>query len=171
MVTLTQEELRERARRITLVLADCDGVLTDTGVYYGENGEAMKRFSIRDGMGVELLRNAGIDSAIVTRENTEIVHTRSEKLRMPYLFMGVFDKALYLHEILQKTGRTLDQIAYIGDDVNDLGIIRAIAMAGLVGSPQDALKAVRAEVHYCTAEVGGHGAFREFADWILELRS
>jgi 3-deoxy-D-manno-octulosonate 8-phosphate phosphatase (KDO 8-P phosphatase) len=171
MVTLTEEELRQRARRITLVLADCDGVLTDTGVYYSPSGEAMKRFSIRDGMGVELLRDRRIDSAIVTRENTEIVRTRSEKLRMPYLFMGVFDKAKYLHEILQKTGRTLEEIAYIGDDVNDLGIIRAIATAGLVCAPGDALKTVKTEVHYCTEEVGGHGAFREFADWILAMRA
>ena len=166
---IDQGELRRRARRIKLVLTDCDGVLTDTGVYYSHTGEEMKRFSIRDGMGVEMLREAGIETAIITRENTQIVQTRSEKLRMPYLFMGVVDKAQFLTEILARTHLGIDQLGYIGDDVNDLDIMRLIAASGLTAVPNDAMHIVTAEAHFHTPANGGHGAFRDFADWILHF--
>jgi 3-deoxy-D-manno-octulosonate 8-phosphate phosphatase (KDO 8-P phosphatase) len=163
--------LKERAARIRLVLTDNDGVLTDSGVYYSADGESFKRFSIRDGMGVELLRNAGIASAIITSETSESVRRRAEKLRMPHLYMGITDKRLHLDTIISETKLKLDELAYIGDDVNDLGIIEAISHAGLTGAPADATHAVKKSVHYCSAQKGGNGAFRDFGDWILRLRS
>lgn len=163
-------ELRERARRLRLVLTDSDGVLTDGGVYYSDSGEALRRFSVRDGMGVERLREAGIATAIVTRETTGCVERRSAKLRLPYLFLGVRDKAAQLPAILAETGLEVDTLAYIGDDVNDLGIMAAIGERGLTAAPADAMPEVLAACHYrCTAR-GGHGAFRDFAEWILALR-
>jgi 3-deoxy-D-manno-octulosonate 8-phosphate phosphatase (KDO 8-P phosphatase) len=163
-------ELRQRARRLRLVLTDSDGVLTDGGVYYSETGEALRRFTVRDGMGVERLREAGISTAIVTRERTGCVERRSAKLRLPHLFLGVQDKAAHLPEILAETGLEVEALGYIGDDVNDLGIMSRIGEHGLTAAPADAMAEVLAVCqHRCTAR-GGHGAFRDFAEWILALR-
>jgi len=154
-----------------LVLTDSDGVLTDTGVYYSEAGEAFKRFSIRDGMGVERLRAAGIETAIVTGEESGSVRQRSAKLRMPFLFLGVKDKRKHLEVILSETGLRLNQLAYIGDDMNDLAVIETIRTAGLTAAPADALPDIKHRVHYTCKVNGGHGAFRDFAEWLLQLRS
>ena len=164
------EELADRAMKIKLILTDVDGVLTDTGVYYGPDGEAFKRFSIRDGMGIELLREAGIETAFLTRENSSVVKARSEKLKLKYYFPGVQDKGVFLQNVLEQTGLETENLAYIGDDVNDIEIINAIGKRGLTGSPGDAITSVMNEVHYVANVRGGYGAFRDFADWILELR-
>lgn len=165
-----QAELMVRATRLRLVLSDCDGVLTDAGVYYSDQGETLKRFSLRDGMGVELLRADGVETAIITRENSAIVARRAEKLHMPHLYLGVQDKLAHLQQIREDSGADLSQLAYIGDDVNDLAIIEAIGRKGLTAAPADAMPVIRKIVHYVCAASGGHGAFRDFADWLLELR-
>jgi 3-deoxy-D-manno-octulosonate 8-phosphate phosphatase (KDO 8-P phosphatase) len=167
---LTETEIRRRAKRIKLVLTDVDGVLTDTGVYYSVNGEEMKRFSIRDGMGMELLRERGIGTAMLTREDSPRVAARSKKLGLPYYFPAILDKKAFLPEVLKKTGLTLDELAYIGDDVNDVGIMEEIARAGLTACPQDAMPAARKVAHYAAKAMGGNGAFRDFAEWIMKNR-
>ena len=165
---LAGDELGRRAARLKLVLTDCDGVLTDAGVYYSERGEELKRFSIRDGMGFERLRDAGLAVAIMTGETSPSVARRSEKLKARAL-LGVKDKARCLETLLAEMQITAGEVAYIGDDVNDLGVIAAIAPRGLVGAPADALPQVRRVVHWVSEKEGGHGAFRDFAEWILEL--
>jgi 3-deoxy-D-manno-octulosonate 8-phosphate phosphatase (KDO 8-P phosphatase) len=167
---LPTDELQERARRLRYVLADCDGVLTDGTVWVSEAGEALKRFSLRDGMGVERLRAAGIETAIVTRERSPIVARRAEKLRLPHLFEGVFDKAAELPRILAETGCGRDEVAYIGDDMNDLAVLHEVGRVGLTAAPFDAAGPVGGVVHYLCRACGGEGAFREFAEWILRLR-
>jgi len=167
---LSATELRRRARAIRLVLTDSDGVLTDTGVYYGESGEVMKRFSIRDGMGVERLRLDGIETAIITGELSGSVRTRSQKLGLPRVYLGIKDKAAHLPAILAETGLSAGQVAYVGDDVNDLGIIDLIRPSGLTAAPGDAMPVVLKRVHYRTRERAGYGAFREFAEWLLAMR-
>jgi 3-deoxy-D-manno-octulosonate 8-phosphate phosphatase (KDO 8-P phosphatase) len=167
---LLERELQARAARLRLVLSDVDGTLTDGGVYYSERGEAMKRFSLRDGMGVERLRDDGVETALVTRETSPIVARRAEKLRVRRLYEGVADKQGALDTILAETGYDLSQIAYIGDDVNDLGIMSVIARRGLTAAPLDAVPSVLRSVHYRCARGGGGGAFRDFAEWILDLR-
>jgi 3-deoxy-D-manno-octulosonate 8-phosphate phosphatase (KDO 8-P phosphatase) len=167
---LSAEELAGRARRVRVVLTDCDGVLTDGSVLYGPEGEALKRFSLKDGMGVERLREAGIATAIVTREHSACARRRAEKLRLPFHFEGVADKVAHLPEIVRQTGHTLEELAFIGDDVNDLAVMEAVASAGLTGAPQDAFPRVRRRAHFRSSLPGGEGAFREFAEWILELR-
>lgn len=167
---LPPEEVTRRASRVKLVLTDCDGVLTDNGVYYSARGEELKRFSIRDGMGVERLRNAGIETAIITGENAEMVLKRADKLRIR-AHLGIKDKAGALANILAQHRARADQVAYIGDDVNDLGAIEGVLDGGLVGAPADAMPEVARRVHYQTRAVGGHGAFREFAEWILTARA
>jgi len=161
-------DLHVRASRVRLVLTDCDGVLTDAGVYYSERGEELKRFSVRDGMGVELLRAAGVRTAILSRESSGCVRARARKLGLEYTWLGVHDKRAHLEVILRETGLTGAQIAYLGDDVNDLGIIELVKSEGLTGAPADAVEVVARSVHHRVSSRGGHGAFRDFADWIVE---
>ena len=168
MVSL--EDLALRAKRLRLVLTDCDGVLTDTGVYYSARGEEMKRFSIRDGMGCERLQSEGIAVAIITGELSESVTRRAEKLRIE-AHLGVKDKVQAVTRLAEERGITLAEMGYIGDDVNDLAAMRLIAAAGgLLGSPADAMPTVAEVVHHVALAPGGHGAFRDFAEWILRLR-
>jgi 3-deoxy-D-manno-octulosonate 8-phosphate phosphatase (KDO 8-P phosphatase) len=167
---LTSAEIRRRAKRIKLILTDVDGVLTDTGVYYSANGEEMKRFSIRDGMGMELLREWGVQTAMLTREDSPRVASRSKKLGLPFYFPGILDKEEFLPDVLKKTGLKLHELAYIGDDVNDAGIMEAIAKEGLTACPKDAMPVAKKLAHYVAKAPGGNGAFRDFAEWIMKNR-
>jgi 3-deoxy-D-manno-octulosonate 8-phosphate phosphatase (KDO 8-P phosphatase) len=167
---LLERELEMRAARLKLVATDVDGVLTDGGVYYGADGEALKRFSVRDGMGVERLRDDGVEVVFVTRESSRLVERRAEKLKVR-CYLGVADKKAALPGILADVGLELGQLAYIGDDVNDAEIMTCVARAGLVAAPLDAVPAVLHGVHYRCARPGGYGAFRDFAEWILGLRA
>jgi 3-deoxy-D-manno-octulosonate 8-phosphate phosphatase (KDO 8-P phosphatase) len=157
-------ELQARARRIRLVLTDCDGVLTDGGVYYSERGEEMKRFNIRDGMGVVRLREYGIETGIMTGETSPSVRTRAAKLRIAELHLGIQDKPACLQAILARTGLMADEVAFIGDDTNDLKILD---MVGLSACPGDATSFARAVAAYHCQAFGGHGCFRELAELII----
>jgi 3-deoxy-D-manno-octulosonate 8-phosphate phosphatase (KDO 8-P phosphatase) len=159
-----------RAERTRLVLSDVDGVLTDTGVYVSARGEELKRFSLRDGMGVERLRDAGITTAFITREQSEIVARRAEKLGVEHVLLGVRDKRPAVAALAARIGVAPAEMAYIGDDVNDLDAIDLVAAEGLTGAPSDALPVVLDAVQYRCRAAGGHGAFRDFAEWILGLR-
>lgn len=159
----------ERVQSIKLLLTDCDGVLTDGGVYYGENGEVMKRFNIRDGMGVERLRNlAGIETGVVTGEFSPSLVKRAEKLGIAELHLGAKDKETVVRGILDRLRLSPHEMLYIGDDINDLP---AFAIAGLSACPGDAEEAVKAEVDLILSKHGGHGAFRELAELILSARA
>jgi 3-deoxy-D-manno-octulosonate 8-phosphate phosphatase (KDO 8-P phosphatase) len=172
VVTLPEGELRRRAGRVRLVLSDCDGVLTDGGVYYSDRGEEMKRFSIRDGMGVERLGNAGIASGVMSGERSPSILRRAEKLgRGAHVLLGIKDKRRELGRLLERTGLALDEVAYIGDDMNDLETLLLVGAVGLTAAPADALPAVLDAVHHRAEAKGGHGAFRDFAEWILALRA
>jgi 3-deoxy-D-manno-octulosonate 8-phosphate phosphatase (KDO 8-P phosphatase) len=157
-----------RASRIKLVLTDCDGVLTDAGVYYGETGEVLKKFNIRDGMGVERLRKlCSIETGIVTGERSPSVVTRAAKLKISELHLGAGDKPVVFAEIMDRLNLRPDEIAYIGDDVNDLAVLQ---MIGLAACPSDAVPAVKRVVHYRCELPGGAGCFRELAELIIELK-
>lgn len=168
MMRLPASQLRARARRIRLVVSDVDGVLTDAGVYYSAQGEALKRFSMRDGMGVELLREAGVQVAFLTREQSPIVGARAEKLGVERVWSGERDKGRALPLLAQQIGVSPEAVAYIGDDVNDLAALAWASEAGLAACPADAARGVAAAVHFVTAARGGHGAFRELCDLILD---
>ena len=166
----TKAELVRRAKKIKVLFSDCDGVLTDTGAYYSEWGESFKKFSIRDGMGVLLLRAAGIGSGFITGESTRSIQRRAEKLQIPHILMGVQNKYQTLKAFSDQHHIPLEEIAYIGDDVNDYEIIDVLTKNSLTAAPGDALPSIQKEVQYVCSAMGGHGAFREFADWILGLR-
>jgi 3-deoxy-D-manno-octulosonate 8-phosphate phosphatase (KDO 8-P phosphatase) len=166
---MSENQLLVSAAQIKLLLTDVDGVLTDNGVYYSEIGEVMKRFSIRDGMGVERLRKlAGIDTGIITGELSPSVARRAEKLHISELHLGVKDKLGRLSEIMRRLHLQWEEIAYIGDDVNDLEVM---GKAGVTACPADAMPQVSSIVDYHCKAKGGHGAFREFAEWLIELKT
>jgi 3-deoxy-D-manno-octulosonate 8-phosphate phosphatase (KDO 8-P phosphatase) len=150
---------------IKLLLTDVDGVLTDGGVYYSEQGEYLKRFNIRDGMGVERLRKiAGIETGIITGENSGSVIKRAEKLNITELHLGIKDKRSLLDEILKRKNLLATEIAFIGDDVNDIGIMESV---GIAACPADAIEMVKKVSAFICSKNGGHGAFREFAEWLI----
>lgn len=149
---------------IRLVATDVDGVLTDAGMYYTEGGDELKKFNTRDGMGIKLLQKAGLITAIVTQERTKLVARRADKLAIPELHQGVMDKLSCLRAMAHRYGLTLKQVAYIGDDVNDLEALRA---AGFSAAPADALPPILEAVRYVCRKKGGEGAVREIADLIL----
>jgi 3-deoxy-D-manno-octulosonate 8-phosphate phosphatase (KDO 8-P phosphatase) len=162
-------QTREKAARIRLLLTDCDGVLTDAGVYYSASGEALKRFSMRDGMGVERLRElADVEVGIVTGENSPIVAARAAKLQITRLHPGVKNKAGLLQTILTETGLEAAEVAFIGDDLNDAEVLKLV---GLSACPSDAMPQIKALVDYCCQTPGGHGAFREFAEFIIDAKT
>lgn len=158
-----------RALRIKLVLADCDGVLTDGGVYYSEKGEELKRFNIRDGLGVERLRElAGIETGIVTGELSPSVARRAEKLGIAECHLGAKDKAATVRAILERRQLAAEEVAYLGDDVNDLP---AFAVAGFTACPGDAFPAVKKAADLVLERPGGYGVFREFAEILIRAKS
>ncbi|MGZ8245626.1 KdsC family phosphatase [Methylomagnum sp.] len=161
-------DFAQRARQLKLVLTDCDGVLTDGGVYYSERGEALKRFNIRDGMGVERLRNlAGIETGIVTGEFSGSVSRRAEKLGIVECHLGAKDKRAVALSIMERLNLGSTEVAYLGDDVNDLP---AFGVVGLTACPGDALDAVKAAADMILERPGGCGVFREFVEMVLKAR-
>jgi 3-deoxy-D-manno-octulosonate 8-phosphate phosphatase (KDO 8-P phosphatase) len=130
----------------------------------------MKRFDMRDGMGVERLRNAGIATAIITGETTPIVGARAKKLGIEHVALGAKAKDEVLGRLANELGMALGEIAYIGDDVNDAPAMALLADEGIVGCPFDAQPAVVGDCHFRTNLAGGHGAFRSFAEAILLWR-
>jgi YrbI family 3-deoxy-D-manno-octulosonate 8-phosphate phosphatase len=158
---------RELLSQIRLFATDVDGVLTDAGMYYSESGDEWKKFNTRDGMGIKLLQRAGLITAIVTQERTKLVARRAEKLAIPELHQGVMDKLLCVREMAARHGLTLSQVAYIGDDINDLETLKAV---GLSATPADGVPQVAAVVDYICQKKGGEGAVREIIEMILEAQ-
>lgn len=156
--------LQRILRRIRLVATDVDGVLTDGGMYYSESGDELKKFNTRDGMGIKLLQRAGILTAIITQESTKIVMRRAQKLTIPEVHQGAFDKLAVLKDLIARHNLTMEQVAYIGDDVNDLQTLGAV---GFSASPADGMPVVLKTVRYVCKQKGGEGAVRELADLIL----
>lgn len=155
------------AKQIRLFLCDVDGTLTDGGMYYSENGDELKKFNTRDGMGFRLLREAGIKTGIITSEDTRLVERRAEKLKADFLFQGKRDggKLAAAREICGRMGIGLDEVAYIGDDVNCAELLGA---AGMKACPADACPEVKSVAGIeVMSKGGGCGCVREFIERIL----
>ena len=157
----------KRARRVCLLVMDVDGVLTDGGMYYGEHGDELKKFNTRDGQGIALLHAAGLQTAILTREQTAIVLRRGEKLKIGEVRVGVQDKLAVLRDMLAARGLDFRQVAYIGDDLNDYEVLCHVGLAVVV---QDATRKPRSVAHYVTRARGGEGAVRELCELILDCQ-
>ena len=152
---------------IKLFATDVDGVLTDAGMYYDNNGRELKKFNTHDGMGFQLLRENGIKTAIITSENTNIVKNRSKILQVDYLFQGVANsqKLQAIEQICHKENIQLSEVAYIGDDINDFEVLSAV---GLAACPNNATQIIKnMEQIHLIEKSGGNGAVREFVEKIL----
>ena len=154
----------DNIKKIKLIASDLDGVWTDGSMYYGASGEELKRFNTYDGMAVELLRRAGLEVAILTGENSLSVAKRMEKLGIRHYFFSQKDKLATMKELAGELGISLEEVAYIGDDVNDLELLAAV---GLSGMPCNSPILDRFPADYVTVRGGGYGAFRDFAEFIL----
>lgn len=160
-----QNELYEIAQNIKMLITDSDGVLTDGGMYYSENGDELKKFNTKDGMGVQLLREHGIPTVIITGENIELVRRRGQKLNIEEIHLGIKEKAALIKELAQKYNIDMSQIAYIGDDINDLESLKIVGLGCCVA---DGMEAVKERARYITKAGGGKGALREVAELILK---
>ena len=161
------DNLTEKARKIKLVGTDIDGVWTDSKMYVTPEGEWMKAFSTYDGMATAMLKEKGIIVAILTGENSDVVIARAEKLKIAEVYVNEHEKLKRLIYLSKKYELSMDEVAYIGDDVNDLDALNAAGFSALTGnSPiQD-----QCTPDYITKRHGGYGAFREFADIILNAQ-
>jgi len=153
-------------KNIKLVVTDVDGVLTDGGFYYSETGILLKKFNVKDGMGFRLLKKAGFLTGIITTDVTEFIKARAERIKPDFLISGTWDKLGELKQKLEELSLTLENVAYIGDDVNDIEILEAV---GLSAAPNDAVASVIEKVDFVCKRNGGEGAFREFADYIMKM--
>lgn len=150
---------------IKLFLTDCDGCLTDGGMYYSEKGDELKKFNTRDGMGFSLLQESGILTGIVTGESTEMVNRRAQKLKLDFCMCGIKDKLKCVREICLKYDIDMENVVYIGDDINDSQIIENVGFGCCVKNADDGLKL---KAKYVTKKNGGEGAIREVIDLILK---
>ena len=163
-----ESKLVEAARNSRLLLMDCDGILTDGRLYYGEAGESMKVFDVRDGLGIVRWHEAGFTSGIISGRNSPIVERRASELRMGFVRQGVDDKVAAANSILEECGVSFEEAIYIGDDLPDIDLIRA---AGIGVAVADAAEEVRRAADFVTRAKGGHGAVRELIDSLIRIKA
>lgn len=156
-----------RARRIALLVCDVDGVLTDGRLYIGAQGELMKAFDVRDGHGIKLLREAGIEVALLTARRSDIVAARARELGIAHVLQGQADKLAGFTQLLADTGVAADACGYIGDDWPDLPCLQR---AGFAATVADGCAEAKARAHWISAAAGGRGAVRELAEFILRAQ-
>jgi 3-deoxy-D-manno-octulosonate 8-phosphate phosphatase (KDO 8-P phosphatase) len=160
-------EVDRRARRIKLLLMDCDGVLTDGRLELLENGDEQKTFHARDGQGLSLFHRAGLKTGIISGRTSSAVERRARDLSMTYVRQYAKDKIKALDEILAEAGVSIDECAYIGDDLGDIPVMLRVELAVAVA---DAVAETRQAAHYVTDLRGGYGAVREVTDLILKAQ-
>ena len=157
-----------RLAAVRLLVMDVDGVLTDGGIYYTERGDELKRFDVRDGQGLVLLRQAGVLTAVITRRRSEIVERRADELGIAEVHQGATDKRAVLEALLARRAMPASDVAYVGDDIGDLP---AMQLVGFPIAVADAVPAVRDAAGYTTRARAGHGAIREICELILKAKT
>jgi len=160
--------VQERAARIKLLLMDCDGVLTDGRIWLFDNGEEQKGFHTRDGLGIELWHRAGLKSGIISGRNSSAVERRARALGMSFVVQGVKDKVQAFAQAVAEAGVTNEEVAFIGDDLNDIPLM---LRSGFAVTVADAAVEARERAHYVTKLTGGQGAVREVIEVILKSQA
>jgi YrbI family 3-deoxy-D-manno-octulosonate 8-phosphate phosphatase len=160
-------KLEDRCREVRLILSDVDGVLTDGGIIFDNQGIETKKYHARDGLGIQLWQRAGFRFGILTARTSQIVRLRAAELGINIVRQGFEDKVPAAQEIIRDQNLELDQVCYIGDDLTDLPIIRRVGLGAAVA---DAANEVRAAAHYVTKLPGGNGAVRELVETILKAQ-
>jgi N-acylneuraminate cytidylyltransferase len=159
-----RKNLTKIVRNIKILVVDVDGTLTDAGMYYSEQGELLKKFNTRDAKGLELVQKKGISLVILTSENSEIVNAKTHKLKLKNVFLGIKNKLSVLENFMQEENVTYAEVAYIGDDINDLPAIKKV---GFSACPSNSVPQVKEAVTYVSNFKGGEGAVREICDLFL----
>jgi len=161
-------EIIDRARKVRVLILDIDGVLTDGRIVYSPYGEELKFFDVQDGLGIVLLRRAGIESVIVTARRSRIVKSRCKDLAIRYLYYGYPNKLIPFKKIVKRFRVMPEEVCFVGDDLIDLPILNRVGLAVTV---PNAAEDVRAHAHYVTARPGGRGAVREICDIIMKSQN
>ncbi|MDH4196043.1 MAG: HAD hydrolase family protein [Candidatus Aminicenantes bacterium] len=157
----------DRARRVEMLLMDVDGTLTDGTILILPDGEELRSYHVADGLGILLAQLAGLRVGIITGKESRSVATRAKRLRLAEVTQGAIDKKKALDEILARHELAAEKVAYIGDDLGDLSVLRTAGLAGAVG---DAHPDVKSSAHYVCRTAGGRGAVREFIEFILKAQ-
>ena len=161
---MIENNLKSKLARVKLLALDVDGILTDGGLYYTESGEVCKKFNVKDGKGIKLLMQSGIEVAIISANDSAATMYRAKKLGITNCFTGVEDKLTVLKSLCQKLNLSLDLVAYMGDDLNDLPVLKSV---GLPLTVADAIPENQATAAYVTKLSGGQGAVREVCNLLL----
>ena len=164
---MKSSKLKSKCSKIELVITDVDGVLTDGGRYYSEKGEIMKKFHTRDGMGINVLLRNGIRSVIITKEKSKIVKKWAEEMNVVVVYEDAKKKEKLLPKIRKKFKISNNQIAYVGDDINDINLLKKV---GLSACPKNAINQIKRNVDYVCLQNGGEGVIREVGDLILNFK-
>jgi len=160
-------ECKDRARKIKIIIMDVDGTLTDGTLLLLPDGEELKSYNVRDGLGILLAHLAGLKTGIISGKASKPLEKRAERLKISALYQGILDKKPVLHEILHKHGISIQEAAYMGDDLGDLEVIKSVGLAGAVA---DAHPEIKKHSHFISSHPGGKGAVREFIEFILEAQ-
>ncbi len=160
-------DLQQRAQKIRLLILDVDGVLTDGRIIYTDSGEELKFFHVRDGHGIRLLQQVGIEVALITGRHSQVVAHRAKNLEITKVYQGVRNKLAVLLALQRELALTAEEIAVVGDDLVDLGMMRRVGLAVAVA---DAPPEVQEHAHWVTTKPGGRGAVRELAEFILKAQ-
>ncbi|MBK6723687.1 MAG: HAD hydrolase family protein [Acidobacteria bacterium] len=161
------KDILGRAGKVTLLIMDCDGVLTDGRLYFGPTGEELKVFHARDGQGIVDWHAAGFRSGIISGRNSPIVEMRARQLGIEFIYQGRKEKISAFHEMIAAAGVSADEVAFIGDDTPDAEVFPLVGLAVAVGDAHDAVKAA---AHHVTNKAGGQGAVRELIDILLAVK-
>ena len=156
--------MTKQIANIRLIFSDVDGVLTDGALYYNADGEALKKFNVKDGLIAGVLQNRGFRLGVLTGRRSPIVETRFRELNYEFIIQGASDKLADMHSVLEDTGLRLENVAYIGDDLNDEELLKQV---GFAACPADAAEETKLVADFICTRNGGDGAFREFAEQIL----
>lgn len=159
------DKLIQKAAKIKLLILDVDGVLTDNRLYYSNDGNELKTFYTRDGHGMVMLRKSGVQMAIITGRQSELVAKRAKDLKIDHLYQGVPDKLPSFQALMSEIGISNEEVAYIGDDILDLPILMRV---GLSITPSDGEDEVKSRVDYVSPHKGGNGVVREICEMIMK---
>jgi 3-deoxy-D-manno-octulosonate 8-phosphate phosphatase (KDO 8-P phosphatase) len=164
MNQIPEPELKSLLSKVKLLALDVDGVMTDGSLYYTDTGTELKRFNVKDGVGIKQVKQAGIEVAIITVSTANAVQHRAEKLGIEYLYMGIEDKLTVMKNLCDRLDLSLAEVAYVGDDLVDLPVLKAVGCPFTVA---DAVAANQEASIYVTEKLGGQGAVRQICDLLL----
>lgn len=164
---MIDKSILEKAGRVKILIVDIDGVMTDGRIIYSIYGDELKFFDVQDGLGISLLKSAGIETVVITAKKSRIVKLRAKDLKVAKTYQGFMDKLIPFKDVLKSFKVTPDQICFMGDDLIDLPVLKRV---GFAVSVPNAVDEVKSQTHYVTSKMGGRGAVREICDMILKAQ-